>query len=287
MPPRSPPRGANAGRSPAAAEAGIPALGTSYAAGSSFGDAVRCGDRRLAPARSVRRKMGVPASAAAGFARSGASGCGVRGARCVERSERGCVRLGGRRASPGGRASWGPAWRHGLHRLPSDGRGSAPAARRCAPSEGAPPAGQARFARVLRAAGARFTRRAASRLGCGACSLRSRSTGRRRPCGRGSALRAPPAEQGRFAPAPRAAGARFTRSALRASLRCRLASLAHRGARRTAQGRRPCRKRFPPLPARSCLGEIRSSLGSARPDQPPPDDPRLRPMNPRHGSGSP
>ena len=153
--------------------------------------------------RATAPGAGLPASAAAGSARSGASGGGlrVRGTRYVKRSEHGCARLGGRRASPGGRASCGPAMRHGHHRLPSDGRGSAPAAWRCAPSEGAPPAGQARFARVLRAAGAlvdalgatrlavehgrfapapraagaRFTRRAASRLGCGAGSLRSRT----------------------------------------------------------------------------------------------------------------
>ena len=80
----------------------------------------------------------------------------IGGTRCVERSEHGCTRLGGRRASPGFGASCGPANRHGLHPLPSDGRGSAPAAWRCAPSEGAPPAGQARFAHVLRAAGARL-----------------------------------------------------------------------------------------------------------------------------------
>ena len=173
-----------------------------------------CGPRACGPSpTSNARGAGVPASAVAGFARVGASGGGVRGVagrfgvRVAGASLRGAfrARVCTPRRSPGfarrSRLGWG-AKRHGLHRLPSDGRGSAPAARRFAPREGAPPAGQARFARVLRAAGARFTRRAASRLGCGACSLRSRSTGRGRPFGPGSALRASPAEQARFARAP-------------------------------------------------------------------------------------
>ena len=90
----------------------------------------------------------------------------------------------------------------------------------------------------------RWTRLRASRLalrakrGRSACrtgSLRSRPAGRGRPCGRGSALRASPAEHGRFAPAPRAAGARFTRSALRASLWRMLASLARHDAHRPSR----------------------------------------------------
>ena len=108
---------------------------------------------------------GVYASAAAGSARSGASGCGVRDTRCVERSERGYARLGGRRASPGGRASCGE--RRGMGYTVSH------------PMDAATPCGLR-----LRSMGASRplhgpqapdsrARRCAPR--CGACSLRSRS----------------------------------------------------------------------------------------------------------------
>ena len=250
MPNRRPTRGAPAGRSPATAEAYTPTLGTLHAGDRALDGGGSTGRRRQSTIRVGRSAFAGSRCVRLGGRRLRPLGhLGLRVDRYVQRSERGCTRLGGRRASPGGRASGGPAIRHGLHLLPSDGRGSAPAAWRCAPSEGAPPAGQARFARVLRAAGARFTRLRPSGFACGAGSLRSRSTGRRRPYGRGSALRASPAEQGRCAPAPRAGGARFTRSALRASLRDRRASRASRavrtsrldalGARRLGSGARP------------------------------------------------
>ena len=118
----------------------------------------------------------------------GTNGSVLRQTRCVERSERGCVRLGGRRASPGFGASCGE--RIGMGYTLSHPMDAATRQ----------PLGAARQARALR-----LQDRLASLASCGPQA----------PDSRGYALRASPAEHGRFAPAPRAAGARFTRFASR------------------------------------------------------------------------
>ena len=127
--------------------------------------------RRVGPRSDWR---GVAGAGAAGA--RGAAGRGLRATRCVERSERGCVRLGDRGlrplgASGGERTGMGYTVSH-----PMDA-----AARQ--------PLGAARQARALRlqdrlaslaSCGPRapvWTRLRPSGFACGACSLRSRSTG--------------------------------------------------------------------------------------------------------------
>ena len=208
MPIRRSPRGATAGRSPAPAEAYIPALGTFHAAVHPQ-PATRAAPSRRSP-RPPRRAHPRPGGgghvagtrnplyAGPRRARSSPLRGTLRARVCTPRRSPGSAR----RARLVGACDW--AWA-----TPSTIRIYA------APRQ---PHGAARQARALRLQDRLaslasceprapvWTRLRPSGSACGAGSLRSRSTGRGRPCGRGYALRAPPVELGRFAPAPPAAG---------------------------------------------------------------------------------
>ena len=222
------------------------------------------GEARRPPRRTYPRSERSTQGVAPRAARTG--GGRVAGPLYVQRAERGYTRLGGRGLRPLGAprvagCGWTAAWN-----VPSAGMyASAGAGLRPAgaprvglrfgmgytvdhPMDAAPrqPLGAARQARALR-----LQDRLASLASCEPQA----------PVSRGSALRAPPAEHGRFAPAPRAAGARL--DALGAArlavepwaLRARSTGhgprapvWTHRGASRLVYGARS-KLRFAPLPA--------------------------------------